>query len=232
MFILRQRARNLSSEAGLCGADEAGRGPVIGPMVVAAVKVESDDFLREIGVRDSKKCTPRRRERLARLIKERAEYAVNIISSGDIDRMRAEMTINEIEVEAFTEVLKGLCTEECEIYLDAADVNEERFGTDIGELLGFRPKRIIAEHGADDRYPVVSAASIIAKVTRDSEIEKIKEELGDIGSGYPADPITKEFLRSWVKAHGDLPPHTRRSWKTAKKALESANMRTLEDFMR
>lgn len=214
----------------LCGADEAGRGPVIGPMVVAAVKVDSEDFLREIGVRDSKKCAPQRREKLAKLIKENCDYQLAVIAPEEIDWMREEMTLNEIEVEVFAGVLNRLGTAGCEIYLDAADVNEERFGEEIGKRLDRRPARIIAKHGGDDMFPVVSAASIIAKVARDAEIERIKEELGEIGSGYPADPITKDFLQRWVKEHGDLPPHTRRSWKTAKKALESAKIRTLDEF--
>ena len=216
----------------LCGADEAGRGPVIGPMVVAAVKVESEDFLREIGVRDSKRCTPQRRERLAEMIKERCEHEILIVPPEDIDRMRESMTLNELEVNVFAEVLNRLCQDGCEIYLDAADVNEERFGEDIARRLRIRPGKVVARHGGDDIYPVVSAASILAKVTRDAEIDRIREELGEIGSGYPADPITKEFLKNWVKEHGDLPPYTRRSWKTARKALESAKIRTLDDFMR
>ena len=214
----------------LCGADEAGRGPVIGPMVVAAVKVDSEDFLREIGVRDSKKCAPQRREKLAKLIKENCDCQLAVIAPEEIDWMREEMTLNEIEVEAFAGVLNRLGAAGCELYLDAADVNEERFGEEIGKRLDRRPARIIAKHGGDDMFPVVSAASIIAKVARDAEIERIKEELGEIGSGYPADPITKDFLQRWVKEHGDLPPHTRRSWKTAKKALESAKIRTLDEF--
>lgn len=214
----------------LCGADEAGRGPVMGPMVVAAVKVESDDFLREIGVRDSKKCAPRRRERLAGLIKENSEYQTAIISPEEIDWMREEMTLNEIEVDAFAEVLNRLGTAYCELYLDAADVNEERFGEEIGKRLERRPAKIVAKHGGDDLFPVVSAASIIAKVTRDAEIERIKEELGEIGSGYPADPVTQKFLRKWVNEHGDLPPHTRRSWKSAKKALQMGKIRSLDEF--
>ena len=216
----------------LCGADEAGRGPVIGPMVIAAVKVDSEDYLKEIGVRDSKKCTPKRRERLAKLITERFEHEILVLPPKKIDEMRERMTLNELEVEMFARVLNNLCNDGCEIYLDAADVDEERFGEDIGRKLSINPAKIVAKHGGDDIYPVVSAASIIAKVTRDAEIERIKEELGNIGSGYPSDPITKEFLRDWVKEHGDLPPHTRRSWKTAKRALENAKIKTLDDFMR
>ncbi len=213
----------------ICGADEAGRGPVIGPMVVAAVKVDDDSFLREIGVRDSKKCTPQRRERLAREIMENCEYALKVVEPEEIDRMRESMTMNELEVKIFADVLKELCTDGCEIFLDAADVNEERFGEEIKALLGMDVK-VVAKHGGDDMFPVVSAASIIAKVRRDAEIEEMKKELGEIGSGYPSDPITQEFLRKWVKEHGDLPPHTRRSWKTAKKALERAKIKKLDDF--
>lgn len=214
----------------LCGADEAGRGPVIGPMVVAAVKVENDDFLRKIGVRDSKKCTKKRRERLAKMIEENCDYRVTVIEPEDIDRMREEMSINEIEVEVFAQVLNDLCDDECEIYLDAADVNEERFAREIEKKLRIKPRKIVAKHGGDDVYPIVSAASIIAKVLRDAKIESIKKEIGDVGSGYPSDPVTREFLREWVREHGSLPPYTRKSWKTSKKLLESLKIRTLDEF--
>jgi ribonuclease HII len=91
--------------------------------------------------------------------------------------------------------------------------------------------KIISKHGADDTYPVVSAASIIAKTKRDSMIEEIKKELGqDIGSGYPSDPKTINFLKKWYTEHGEMPPHTRRSWKTVDRIINELSISKLDRF--
>jgi ribonuclease HII len=130
--------------------------------------------------------------------------------------------LNEIEVNAFIKVIKKLKPETC--YVDSADVNEQRFGRDIFSALSFKPT-IISKHKADEIYPVVSAASILAKTRRDKEVRKIEQKLENelalpLGSGYPADPITQKFLREWVKKSGKLPPHVRRSWKTAQNIMK------------
>ena len=217
----------------ICGLDEAGRGPIIGPLVVAGVKIKNDSMLIEYGVRDSKKLTPSRREILAKKIKEIAsDYEILIIPANDIDDMRKVMTLNEIEVNAFTQVIKKLKPEMC--YVDSADVNEERFGRDILSGLSFKPE-IISKHKADDIYPIVGAASILAKTRRDGEVQKIAEELENkinlpLGSGYPADPITQNFLKEWIKRFGKLPPYARHSWKTAHNLLKEKNVKKLDEF--
>jgi len=217
----------------ICGVDEAGRGPVFGPLVIAGVTIQDDFELKEIGVRDSKKLTPNRREILAKKIREIAEkYEIIIISASDIDDMRKVMTLNELEVSAFSKIIEKLRPDVC--YVDSADVNQERFGMDILSKLSFKPK-IISKHKADDIYPVVGAASIIAKTTRDENVRKIAQELEKklnlpLGSGYPADPITKKFLKTWIKTYGELPPHTRRSWETAQRLMKENKTRKLDDY--
>ena len=202
-------------------------------MVVAGVTFESDLELVEIGVRDSKKLTPNRREILAKKIREIAEkYEIIIISASDIDDMRKIMTLNELEVSAFGKIIEKLRPDVC--YVDSADVNQERFGMDILSKLSFKPK-IISKHKADDIYPIVGAASIIAKTTRDENVRKIAQELEkklnlSLGSGYPADPITKKFLKTWIKTYGELPPHTRRSWETAQRLMKENKTRKLDDY--
>jgi ribonuclease HII len=199
----------------IAGIDEAGRGPVIGPMVFAGVAVENDTLLKKLGVKDSKRHSPARRRKLAEEIKKIAEYETLIITAEEIDEKRKTVTINDIEVEGFAEIIKRL--KPSIVYADAADVDEERFKNDILRKLDFEVE-IISKHKADDIYPVVSAASIIAKTTRDYEIEKIKEEIGvDFGSGYPSDVRTITFIEGWVKEKGCLPPHTRKSWKTVRR---------------
>ena len=206
----------------VCGVDEAGRGPVIGPMVVAGVQLEGEDDLNNFGIRDSKKCTPRKRERLAEIIKREAkDYNVMIIPAKDIDYLRKSMTINEIEVNAFVKVMRKLKSDF--YYLDSADVNEERFGEEISKKLGF-DTRIVSAHKADDTYTIVGAASILAKTRRDFEVRKIARKLENeidmpLGSGYPADQVTIRFLREWIRRYHNIPPETRNSWKTVKKLL-------------
>jgi ribonuclease HII len=217
----------------ICGADEAGRGPVIGPLVVAGVTFRDETKLLDMNVRDSKKITPKRREFLANQIKKLAvKYEILVISAKDIDDMRKVMTLNEIEVNAFTSVIKKLKPEVC--YVDSADVNEERFGKDISANLTFKTE-IISKHKADDIYPIVGAASILAKTKRDEEVRIISQKLQEklnipVGSGYPADPVTQKFLKTWLDKYGKFPIYVRYSWKTAQNLLKGKNNRKLDDF--
>ena len=217
----------------ICGIDEAGRGPVLGPLVVAGITLEDDLKLKEYRVKDSKKITPKRRETLSKKIQEIASnYEILVIPAKDIDDMRRVMTLNEIEVNAFIKVIKKLKPDTC--YVDSADVNEKRFGMNILSGLSFKPD-IISKHKADSIYPIVSAASILAKTRRDQEVQKIEQNLENklnlpLGSGYPADPITQKFLKTWLKRFGELPPHTRHSWKTAQNILKEKNVRKLDGF--
>ena len=159
----------------ICGCDEAGRGPVLGPLVIAGVLFEDDSELIKLNVRDSKKIAPKKRDHLAEIIKKIAvNYEILIISASDIDDMRKVMTLNEIEVNAFSKVIGKLRSDVC--YVDAADVKANRFGKNILSKLSFKPV-IISKHKADDIYPIVGAASILAKTRRDMEVQKISQEL-------------------------------------------------------
>jgi ribonuclease HII len=201
----------------ISGIDEAGRGPVIGPLVVVGVKVDDDSGLVNLGVKDSKKLDPRRREFLAGEITKMAEFEANVVPAADLDQLMNLMTINMIEVKLFASIIEKLRGET--VYVDSADTNESNFKSLILKELSFEIE-IVSKHNADDMYPVVSAASILAKVRRDEEVRKIEEEIGEkVGSGYPSDRVTMKFLERWIEEHGDLPPHTRRSWKTSKRLL-------------
>ena len=217
----------------IAGVDEAGRGPVIGPLVIAGISALDQTRFKKLNVKDSKQLSPQRRTFLAEKIKELASnIEILIIKANDIDDMRKVMTMNEIEVHAFTKVIKKLKPDQC--IVDAADVNSERFGNTIASQL---PKNIeiISEHKADDIYPIVSAASIIAKTIRDQEVVTIAKTLQKrlnkpLGSGYPSDVITQSFINHWVKKYKQLPPHTRKSWKTAQRIYEEHTRKTLDDF--
>ena len=216
----------------VAGIDEAGRGPVIGPMVIAAVVVREDklDGLSSMGVKDSKKLSPSRRRELFEAIKEWVdEVAVLKLSPEVVGDPNSNL--NELEVRSFAKVLNSLSIKPSVIYADAADVDAKRFGRALRNNLSYDAV-VIAEHRADDRYPVVSAASIVAKVIRDHEVEKLREEYGDLGSGYPSDPRTRKFLEDYLREHGEFPPIVRKSWKTLEKIRRSVTKLTLDDFIK
>jgi ribonuclease HII len=132
------------------------------------------------------------------------------------------MTLIEIESSAFSKVIERLKPDIC--YVDSADVNYKRFGNQILSHLSFKPT-IISKHKADELYPIVGAASILAKTKRDECVSKIAKEFREkldlpVGSGYPADPVTRNFLKAWVEKFKELPPHVRRSWKTSKEIMK------------
>ena len=202
----------------LLGADEAGKGPVIGSMFVAGVVIEEEKLfdLAAIGVRDSKQLSPARREVLAVKI-ERIADDIHIleVKPGVIDELRQVMTMNDIMVRCFSRVVQNLSADRA--ILDAADVNAERFADRVKKASGTEME-ILAQHKADKNHPVVAAASILAKVNRDRSVRELERSMGcKMGSGYPSDPATVKFLETWAKEHGELPPFVRHSWKTAER---------------
>ena len=210
----------------ICGVDEAGKGPVIGPLVVAAVKVKNAKDIENIGVKDSKQLTPNKRKELAEIIKSEFDYAVEIIEAEVVDQYRRRNKLNELNREAFERLISKLNPNVA--YVDAADVNEQRFGSQIkNSLTNENDTDVIAMHKADAKIDVVAAASIIAKETREREIKKIKDEIGDFGSGYPSDEKTIKFLKSFFADNGKWPTGTRKSWKTLERIRP---VKTLEDF--
>ncbi len=209
----------------VAGVDEAGKGPVLGPMVVAGVVMEEDRLpeLLRLGVKDSKVLSPVRRNYLSAKIKEIAvNYHILEVSAAQIDEMRKIMTMNQLMVVTHTKVLKNLRPDRA--YLDAADVKEERFGENVKKRYA-APIDIIAKHKADATYPIVAAASILAKVRRDRIMRDMEREMGVVlGSGYPSDPKTKKFLEGWIKSHESLPDIARHSWKTSENLLEKMHL--------
>jgi ribonuclease HII len=210
----------------IAGVDEAGKGPVLGPMCVAGVMTSDVAVLEGLGLRDSKKLAPVQRERLVERIRECVDRVFVLeVSAMQIDEFRRVMSMNDVMVLCFARVLEELQPDVA--YLDAADVNPQRFARRIGERCGRRIE-IISEHGADARYSVVSAASIVAKVRRDELMRELREETGlPLGSGYPSDPETKRFLREWIRVHDDFPSFVRKSWKTASSLLDGKLQRRL-----
>ncbi len=215
----------------ISGIDEAGKGPVLGPMCVAGILLDESRTkeLTRIGVKDSKQLTAKKREELADDIKNIIDrYFILEVSPSHIDDLRRVMTMNEIMVICYTKVLDELKPEHA--FVDAADVIAERFGENIKKRYAGNIT-ITSEHEADIKYPVVSAASILAKVERDFQIRQLEKEIGvEIGSGYPADPKTIKFLENWVAEHDSLPNFARSSWETSKRIVEMKNQKKLFQY--
>jgi ribonuclease HII len=204
----------------ISGIDEAGKGPVLGPMCVAGVLMDDsvNGALLKLGVKDSKQLSPKKREVLAGDIKKIArKYFVLEVNAFQIDELRRIMTMNEIMVICYAKVLEELRPDHA--FVDAADVIAQRFGENIKKKYT-REITITSEHEADVKYPIVSAASILAKVQRDLLVKELGVKIGeDLGSGYPSDAKTIYFLENWVKEHGSLPDFARSSWETSRRIL-------------
>jgi ribonuclease HII len=211
----------------ICGVDEAGKGSVLGPMVIAAVGISSEDILEGIRVKDSKLLCAKERERLYKIIRKKCQVATVRLDAQQIDIMRRDMTLNEAVARAHAQVIIKLSPDYA--YLDACDVNTFRYAEMVKNHLVL-PCEIISEHHADEKFPVVSAASIIAKVTRDRAIATLAKKYGTIGSGYPSDPVTIHFLNSYIDEHHIPPSIARKSWKTVSAILSKKSQRRLNDF--
>lgn len=212
----------------VAGVDDAGRGAVIGPLVIAGVLLEESDLpkLGHLGVRDSKLVCPHRREVLAAEIRKIAKKCyVSKLQPREIDTVvksgRKLHKLNWLEAQTMAAVIKNLRPDKA--FVDASDVLEERFKQHILECLPFKVN-LVSEHKADRNYVVVSAASIVAKVERDREIAELAKAYGDFGSGYPSDPRTMDFLRRWVETADEYPEFIRKSWKPAKKVKDGKGL--------
>jgi ribonuclease HII len=213
----------------VAGVDDAGRGAVIGPLVIAGVLLEEEDLfrLKDLGVKDSKLLSPHRRETLAVEIRRIVqEHHVLKLQPREIDIVvnsgRKLHKLNWLEAQTMAKIIEALRPDK--VYVDASDVLEERFKQHILECLPFRVD-IVSEHKADRNYVVVSAASIIAKVERDKEVALLAEVYGDFGSGYPSDPRTISFLERLIQTSEVYPEFIRKSWKPAKRVKDGKGSR-------
>jgi ribonuclease HII len=198
----------------ICGVDDAGRGSVLGPLVIAGVSIERAKIkhLSEIGVKDSKQLSPKTREILyKKIIAIVDDYYVARISPKIIDASVHKNQLNHLEAKYMAKVIAKLQPDSS--YVDSCDVNPARFGKEISKLAN--SGKIFSRHHADSRFAVVSAASIVAKVNRDREIEKLRKKY-DLGSGYPSDSKTMQFIKEWILEHNKTPKFVRKSWKPVK----------------
>ena len=216
----------------ICGIDEAGRGPIIGPLVMCGLLIKEDGIndLVRLKVKDSKLLTKEIRESLFDKIRDVSEkYKLIIIEPAEIDNAVGRhdgLNLNRLEAQKSAEILNELSPNKAVIDAPSNNINSYK-----EYLMGFvrnKNVEIILEHKADVNFPVVSAASILAKVTRDNEIEKIKKKIGiDFGSGYLTDPKTAEFLKeNFEKFHSLF----RKSWFPYQELANKKFQKNLSDF--
>ncbi|MCG8339240.1 MAG: hypothetical protein MJE63_32435 [Proteobacteria bacterium] len=193
------------------GIDEAGRGPVLGPMIMAGVVVPANDeqILHEWGVADSKtfgssKKARGKREKLAKKIKDRFPHQVTIIPSDTIDHYVRNSSLNRLEQETALNIISSLKSDR--VVLDGKNL-----------FAPIENDKIKAYNKADKDYISVAAASILAKAERDRQIFELCkpfiDEYGEIGGGGYANKKTLEFVKWYLEKYGSLPPFYRASYQ-------------------
>jgi len=214
----------------IIGIDDAGRGPVLGPMILAGVLIEENesDILENWGAKDSKLLTPEKRGEIKRKIVGRFRHHVEISEPAEIDESTNLNYLEAIKAAMIINKLTKELNEPIKVIIDCPSVNTSSWSKDVQKLIK-KPELIslACEHKADEHYPVVSAASIVAKEKREEEVYKLREKLKiDFGSGYPSDPKTKKF----VEENFNNPKYKeiiRFSWGTIKKLIKAKNQRSL-----
>ena len=205
----------------ICGVDDAGRGSLLGPLVIAGVSLDKRKIrkLSSLGVKDSKKLSPTSREDLYKKIIEVVDdYYISKISPKSIDANVKKHCLNGLEAKHMAKVVSKLNPDMS--YVDSCDVNANRFGQEVSKLSDNR--KIKSYHHADSRFMVVSAASILAKVSRDRVIARLRKNY-NLGSGYPSDSVTVKFVSKYYKTNHIMPSFVRKSWKPVQQILKDNN---------
>jgi len=221
------------------GIDDAGRGPLIGPMILAGVIItkEQEAFLKKHHIRDSKAIQNSEMQKFATLVKKHCKaYKIVKTTPNEIDHSLATGTnLNTLEAIKTAKIVNEINItkyqkEKIRVIVDCPSVNTKAWQETLMKYITHKENlTIFCEHKADENHVSAAAGSILAKATREEEVAKIKKKFGDIGSGYPSDPTTKEFLKSHGKElrNEDI---FRKSWTTWKKLFPEAGQATLEGF--
>jgi ribonuclease HII len=215
----------------LLGIDEAGRGPVLGPLVIAGVLISEKDEqkLKDLGVKDSKLLSQEKREYMFdKIIELSKSTRILIIEPEEIDQAvfsKENMNLNWLEAKKSAEIINEF--EPTKVILDCPHTIPEKYKDYVLNLLKNENIEILSEHKADMNFPVCSAASILAKVVREKEMDKIKFKYGKTGSGYPADPITQKFIKEYFEKHSEI---FRKSWKTFQNLVKNKSQKKIKDF--
>ncbi|MBW2993642.1 ribonuclease HII [Candidatus Woesearchaeota archaeon] len=212
------------------GIDEAGRGPVIGPLVISGFMIDEKSIpkLKKLGVKDSKLLLSNKREELAKKLKK-FRHEIIMVEPSEIDLAvngKDNLNLNWLEARKTAEIINELKPDKA--IIDSPSSNLKAYASYIRDYLHNKDIELIAENKADVKYPVVSAASIIAKSTREEEVKKIEKMVGQsIGSGYPSNQICRKFL----EANWDRYPNIfRKSWASYRRVLKQISQKNLGEY--
>ncbi len=228
------KTKSKTPKALLLGIDEAGRGPVIGPMVLAGCLIDSKtgDEFKKVGVRDSKQLTQKRREFLEGIIRKKAKtFEIVVLNPEEIDKRNGEgLKLNELEGVAAAEIVNRINNgkERIKVIMDCPSPNRTKWRDFvILKIENLSNLEIACEHKADRNHVVVGAASILAKSERERQMTILKKKYGkDMGSGYCSDTRTKKFLEKNIKNHNNKGIF-RKTWSTWKKADHKSKQKKL-----
>jgi ribonuclease HII len=213
----------------ILGIDEAGRGSIIGPMVVCGAMIEKGSLkeLHSLGVKDSKMLDPKKREFLDKKIRRICKVYPRVVTAEEIDmNMGSGTNLNQIEAIQMAKIINKMKPDK--VYIDALN-GIPKFLLFMGKFLEHKPEMVL-EHKADEKYPIVSAASIVAKVRRDKELRKIEKEVGiDLGVGYPHDIKSTNGLKKNMR-NKKFMKYVRRSWSTYSRIKEEVEQSKLIDY--
>ncbi len=210
----------------ILGIDEAGRGPVLGPLVMAGVMVDDITPLERLGVKDSKLLTKEQREKLYAQIIPIVVHKVMVLEPNDIDAALQSFStnLNWLEAQTSAKILNAL--NPAKAVIDCPSPNIKAYHDYLKRLVN-KEMELIVRHKAEE-HPAVAAASIIAKVTRDNLIEQLKKEIGiNFGSGYMSDPLTQQFLEEHHETHHHL---FRKGWASYKETIVRKEQTNLSWF--
>jgi ribonuclease HII len=224
----------------ILGIDDAGRGPLIGPMILAGVLLDNNQekIIKRSGATDSKLLHHSTRIKIAKEIRKNSiSHKISKTFPEEIDKTlnSPDTNLNKLEAQKAAEIINSLNSgkhtkERIQVIVDCPSSNSPVWKKTLLKYIEIKTNLTVkCEHKADLNHISVAAASILAKVTREEEVEKIRKQHGDIGSGYPSDPVTKEFL----KQHGKELANSgifRKTWSTWKRLFPEKKQKTLGDF--
>lgn len=191
----------------ILGIDEAGRGPVLGPMVIAGV-FGDESYFEEESFPDSKELSKKERASLYQKIDDEADIMYLKIPATMIDECE---NLNLLEWRIMDSLM--LYFDFDKVFLDAVGEKSEQINFFVNNS-SLVDEDIVVENKADDIFDVVGASSIVAKEIRDRHIKELSKNYGDIGSGYPSDSKTRDWIKDNID---DLPDFVRTSWSTISK---------------
>ncbi len=201
----------------IAGIDEAGRGPVIGSLIIAMAlcNKKNEKKLKKICKKDSKQLSQTQRLETLKKLEGICDFMHIEINASELNEKMENMSLNDIEAEGMASLIKK--TKNSDVMIDLPDRYSWVFKKRMEK---FGVTKFEAEHKADENYSIVAAASIFAKVLREKRVSQIKEEIGvDFGSGYPSDPKTRAVLKD-KEGLKKIEKYLRKKWKTLENVMQ------------